>query len=76
MTAAAEHGHKWSLHQDVHKPEHGFGYPSAGACLTFEEVQAKADLWNSYTPETCPHKAILEGVKCGLCGNKYKASTL
>jgi hypothetical protein len=76
MTAKAEFGHKWSLHEISLEPAMGFGYPSAGDCLTFEDVQTRAKLWNSYTKETCPHKIILDGATCGLCGNTYKATEL
>lgn len=48
--------------------KHGFGYYEEHRA----EVEARCALWNSYTKETCPHKDILKGVECGLCGNKYE----
>ncbi len=60
--------YRYWLHKTTEKPTHGFGYDSP--------ADEKAKLWNSYTPETCPHVGFLEGAKCGLCGNEYVATEL
>ena len=72
MAASKEFGYSLSLHKDTEKPQHGFGYPESARA----EVEARRDRWNSYTLETCPHTHMLNGAKCGLCGNKYIITNL
>ncbi len=72
MVASTKFGHTMSLHVDGQKPEHGLGYPESHRA----EVGARRDLWNSFTQETCPHTAILDGAKCQLCGNTYVITDL
>lgn len=63
-------GYTVFLHKVGTAAETGFGYTADKV----DEVQERRDLWNSYTPETCPHGSFLGTDKCKLCGNKYQVT--
>jgi len=76
MAASVEFGHSVSLHEVGSDPKNGYGYP----CLKVGEdpsiAEKNLELWNSYTPETCPHGRFLSGSKCGLCGKRFTLTRL
>lgn len=64
--------HVFSLHLVDEDPEVGFVYREHEEDL----VKGTCNLWNSYTPATCPHKRLLQGRPCQLCGKKYTVTKL
>jgi hypothetical protein len=58
------------LHKAGADPKTGYGYKAEDEA----EVRARAEEWNNYTLETCPHKAFLDGEACKLCGNRYEVT--
>jgi hypothetical protein len=60
------------VHRDTELPLQGLGYFEERR----QEVIDQVTRWNSYTVETCPHKDILHGQDCKLCGSKWVLSTV